>query len=408
MGLQHLDATTKLIGRVMPSWLRLVFAVGFGMSMLDVPASARAAVAPTAGEVLRFAAAAPGWTTGRHKTVTAARTAHHDSVGLLADFTSVVTRLRESPDRVYSRIETTELARRGSATSRPSEATVSERILADNQHAVYMPAAHFQLARHRKDVDKWRGITKADTGSGGFLEGWLSSEAGEIRAVPDFARAAGDRLAVAADEVEGEHCYRVDAHTDEYGLTFWVAPAKGYNLIKYEFKSKKATKIKYAVRVSKVKLTTVDGRWVSREGTYECEYSSGSGDDEAEPMREVVSVRRTLIDLNPAAFDQSLFTLARIPDGMKVFVEDMRDSPLRHVWRDGEPKPAVDDAATARIRAQATGAANPAAVQQPFAANSSLPSWIARTLLAVGVGVGLLLVWFACEWWIYPRLRRRS
>ena len=143
------------------------------------------------------------------------------------------------------------------------------------------------------------------------------------------------------DQLTGLACRVVHVIGDHWEMRIWVVPSRGFNFAKYTFDRSPVPgrpSEYHSVLVDNISYRQMPGqRWVIQGGSCETRWADGKGTN----MRFRDVARRTEIDLSPDFVKVHAFDLPRIPDGTRIWCEDVDRngefirSPRPYFWLQG-------------------------------------------------------------------------
>ncbi|MEJ2701618.1 MAG: hypothetical protein P8Z79_04180 [Sedimentisphaerales bacterium] len=176
----------------------------------------------------------------------------------------------------------------------------------------------------RQDTSDVFRTTVNDPGHGAFLLGYLPMLGKTLNLIELFKKSGTVRI-IGKENINDSLCYMLEAKTELGGmLTIWMAPDKGYNVLKVRHESKSGRSM---YLIDSIEIKQVDGCFVPISGRYFKQFTSKDG---TEVILETVS-KFGQIELNPdfeamGAFDNPL------PDGSLASDMDFPGQGIRYVW----------------------------------------------------------------------------
>lgn len=172
----------------------------------------------------------------------------------------------------------------------------------------------------------------------------------------DLARALAEGKmddAIGLEQIGDLTCHVVTVHGDTWSWKLWIAPERGYNLVRQEIRREVAPGERSVQTVDQTEFEFMEPvGWVAKRGRITGITTWAGGESQTR-----VEVDRTKVSLPPDFAALKAFQPPPIADGTPVVIQeanpDMSDvvsDPIRHVWKDGQPVLDYDPQTVERIR----------------------------------------------------------
>jgi hypothetical protein len=230
------------------------------------------------------------------------------------------------------------LTRSGAYVARPSR---RETVFAqDNRTYWWYPidsplTGTAQVARSPQRVTSMRHIDEADSSTGCFLDGGVDG----LGNIIDIARAGEVSPNARHEQVLGADCDVIEARLSTGRASLWIAPSRSSNILKYVLETSDASTGQVQAQFVATSLQTIENRSVVASGLSSRTWTDL---DTHAKWHETVDAQRTNLDLHPTFADPKLFTTRTVPNGIRVFLDDMPNVGVDFVWYDGQPVAKVD------------------------------------------------------------------
>ncbi len=156
------------------------------------------------------------------------------------------------------------------------------------------------------------------------------------------------------EEVNGVHCYVIDAQTRYGDFTVWIDPEHGFSIVRRQSEvSKAAGHLRYG-KISGyeackdtyevVRLESLDDLWLPSEAIRRCRYRGGGTD-----YVENACVRITEFVRDPDHEASGSFEEDDVPNGTLVIIPPVTH--IRYVWQDGDLVKHIDENLVRRMDA---------------------------------------------------------
>ena len=214
-------------------------------------------------------------------------------------------------------------------------------VIANGRHIVvaddaWTPDERYRGTIRRRNYGKILRSASDDFYYGGFLDGLFlglrkTANMAELLSQSDMLRVIGK------EDINETVCYIVEAETEEARFRVWIAPEKGYNMLKATIDSSIAPG---SIVIDSIEVQKINGIFVPVAGRFVETFKVKDG------VKTVhAKVKRSQIDLNPDFEALGAFRLA-LPDGSRI---DDRDSGISYQVFGGEMVPNVDEAVIEQI-----------------------------------------------------------
>ena len=294
----------------------------------------------TAEELLRAASQATNWGE-RYSSVsnlkyraTVGEGPHQYVVGT----DSVVNKYRDG-ERVHIIVQLLgHLTRSGEYVARPSR---RETVFAqDSRTNWWYPRDNpltgtAQVARSPARVSSMRRIDDSDASTGCFLDGNVDG----LGNIIDIASGGDVSPNIRHEQVLGTDCDIIDSRLNAGHASLWIAPSKAGTILKYVLQSSDPANGMVHAQFEATSLRTIENRIVIAAGLSTRTWTDR---DTHARWHETVDAQRTSLDLHPEFTEPNLFTTRTVPNGIRVFLDDMPNAGVDFVWYDGQPVAKVD------------------------------------------------------------------
>jgi hypothetical protein len=339
---RHLKLSAKMITRVCatrhPARTLLIFAI---LSNSLVGAQPKD---PTADPLLSAAAASSGWSshyaslTNVRYRATISEQSNESSVG-----TDAVIRKYRDGDRLHVIVDYNDyLTATGAIVARQSQRA----IVSDSSRRVswWSPrdqplTGTVQVARSPKRLQEMKLIDDSDPATGSFLDGNIDGLGNIIDLMTADIASAASSTRVHDEEWNGIPCKVVQVQAQTRRTAVWIAPAKSDVVVKYSLDSSDAATGPVKAQFEATDYLNVDGRTIVGAGHSSRSWIVAS---DHSSWQESVDARRVKLNLHPNLSEQGLFTTSGVPDGIRVFFDELPDVGVDFIWSKGSPVANID------------------------------------------------------------------
>jgi hypothetical protein len=196
-----------------------------------------------------------------------------------------------------------------------------------------------QIAKSAKRLPELKLIDESDPGNGYCLDGKLDGLGSIIDLmIADIATPS------ATSDVHHERwkdiqCEVVESKTSLRQMSVWIAPAKSNLIVKYRFQTDDPVDGPRMDQFEATTLQIVDGVSVIQAGVCNRTWSLAS---DRSKWKATVQAQRTKLTFHPDFKQPNLFAATDIPNGVRVFFDDLPDVGVDFVWNNGAPIAKVD------------------------------------------------------------------
>jgi hypothetical protein len=294
----------------------------------------------TAQELLQAATQASNWGE-RYASITDVK--YRATVGegphqYVVGTDAVVNKYRDG-DRLHIIIQFRgHLTRSGAYVARPGR---RETVFAqDNRTYWWYPSDNpltgtAQVARSPQRVSSMRHIEETDSSTGCFLDGDVDG----LGSIIDIARTGDVSPDIRHEQILGADCAIIESRLQTGHASLWIAPSKASNILKYVLEMGDVSSGLVHAQFEAASLQTIQNRIVIAAGRSNRTWTDR---DTHAKWQETVDAQRTKLDLHPTFADPNLFTTRTVPNGIRVFLDDMPNAGVDFVWYDGQPVAKVD------------------------------------------------------------------
>jgi hypothetical protein len=202
------------------------------------------------------------------------------------------------------------------------------------------------LTDDRADAEARSRQLRFDQLSGAALNGDIFIGAGTDENILVLARSGTPALA-GNQVVDGTPCGVVASHTPNGDLKIWIAPEKGYTIIRFElrrgalpeeFRDRHGQPFRsFSSVFDQAKVRTIEGRQILVGGRVTNVLVQSDGSE----VTETYILERETVDLSPDFASYHAFETTDIPDGIEARYFG-RPGPMRYVWKSGKALPYYD------------------------------------------------------------------
>jgi hypothetical protein len=192
-----------------------------------------------------------------------------------------------------------------------------------------------QVARSPKRVTSMRQIDETDSSTGCFLDGDVDG----LGNIVDIARGGKVAPDIRHEQILGTDCDVIESRLNAGQASLWIAPSKSNNILKYVLEIHDASAGGVHAQFQATSLQTIQNHIVIAAGR---STRTWTDTDTHAKWHETVDAQRTNLDLHPKFTDPNLFTTRAVPNGIRVFLDDMPNAGVDFVWYDGQPVAKVD------------------------------------------------------------------
>jgi hypothetical protein len=188
-------------------------------------------------------------------------------------------------------------------------------------------------------IEDRRSSDECDVLTGSFLDGNIDGT-GNIIALMSAAMALPSvHPILREDRWNGSDCEVVELQTPIQKMVAWILPSKANVIVKYLLEQKDPTNSLSQAEFEATALQNVDGRAVIRAGRCTC---TGVDLSDGTKWIETFDAERTELNLHPQFNEPNLFTTHDVPNGVRVFLDDLPNVGLNYIWSGDGPVPKFD------------------------------------------------------------------
>jgi hypothetical protein len=196
-----------------------------------------------------------------------------------------------------------------------------------------------QLAKSTKRIQEMNLIDESDPATGCFLDGYIDGLGNIVDLMKSDIAAGAASVTVHQEEWDGISCQVVESQTSTRRLAAWIAPSMENVIVKYLLDGNDPATGPTTALFESSTYQTVDGVTAIRAG-HSSRTWTVAGDRSR--WQETVDAERTNLDLHPDFNDPNLFTTQGIPNGVRVYLDELPNVGVDFVWNNGAPIAQVD------------------------------------------------------------------
>jgi hypothetical protein len=193
-----------------------------------------------------------------------------------------------------------------------------------------------QVATSIERTRAMRVVAQNDVATGAFLDGYVDGVGNMV----DVITALPPPINVHEEEWNGIKCDVVEAHTASTHAQVWLAASRGHSIVKYQLQKSDAATGPTEADAEATGFQNVDQYILVRSGR---SHRTWVDQNTRAHWEETVEADRSELNLHPRFDQPDLFTTREVPNGMRVFLDELPNVGVDFVWKDGKPVPKVDD-----------------------------------------------------------------
>jgi hypothetical protein len=192
-----------------------------------------------------------------------------------------------------------------------------------------------QVAKDAARTSKMRLVDECDSNTGAFLDGCVDG----LGNVLDLAGAGTLSPDIQHEQIDGVDCSIVASRSKSTLIKLWIAPSKGNLVVKYLLEQSEGAAGPTRAVFQASSYQNIGNRTIVRAGR-----STRSWVDQNDQTKwsETVDAERVDLNLEPDFNQSGLFSTRDVPNGIRVFIDELPNVGVDFIWSNGRPIAKVD------------------------------------------------------------------